>query len=290
MICKLLLTVLLTCSLPACVLHGENTKAFLESISSTEIQCLDRFFSAFFLNDDFSYTLFGDKPMSFSGIDKPNTSSETDPLSIGYRQVLDVFRKYRSKFLNKNYIFVLNEDSNGTFVYFINKSAFTNTIKTNIDIFVKEFGHNFNIAKFLEEVMKEEKFFLEIIHHHEGVLGILLGYGRRNSMLFQRKADLLGRCWAYETQVKPNRAMTFDTVSIEKEIAYLDSKLGCFSEEHEYNGDLPVAPLGFAADIQHFETKRLKKKYQSTQKKINKIFSKRKPLIAILEILMDCNQ
>lgn len=272
------------------------SKPGFEFINAADKKYLELFFRIFFLNDDFSYTLFGDKPMSFSGIPKQSLepshliqclSDISGSLSMG--KAAEIFKKYR-KIINPKYIFVFNENSEDVFIYFINKESFLKSIDENIDIFIKELGEDFTPIAFLDEVLKEKRPLLEIIHHHEGILGILLGYGRHNALLFQQKADILGRCWGYGEVIKQGGvtySTTLDLDSKVKELEYLDNKLGFFSQENEYSELVPVAPLGFGADYGHPETKILKEKYTVLRKQINTAYSKANPFQVIWNMLID---
>ena len=230
--------------------------------------------------------------MSFSGLSYQNMPHEIHiPRSSPYlpiSQAFEIFKKWRNKFSNAEYIFVLNEDIYGAFIYFINTKAFFQVIEANIDVFLKELGEDFTATAFLQELQEEKRTVLEIIHHHEGILGILLGYGRHNSLLFQRRADILGRCWAYERSKyqENDPAKDFrDQLSIEKELNYLNNRLGNFSNESDYGSLIPISPLGFAADNEHSETKNLAKKYRSIREKINIAYNQKPPFEVIMMML-----
>ena len=283
-----ILSLLISLEHPISAQEISNEDMFLKSIPDRDKRYLERFFQVFFLEEDFSYTLFGDKPMSFSGLSHQNMPHEiyvprsSRHLPIG--QSFEIFKKLRNKFPNDEHIFVLNEDKDGIFIYFINTKAFLQVIEANIDVFLKELGENFTASAFLQELQEEKRPVLEIIHHHEGILGILLGYGRHNSLLFQRKADILGRCWAYEHNEHQANDLSKD---IEEELHYLDSRLGSFSNENDYNSLIPIPPLGFAADKEHPETKNLAKKYRSIREKINIAYSQEPPFEVIMRMLVN---
>lgn len=234
--------------------------------------------------------------MSFSGLEKKKSNAfesvaSLSPTSgtLSLWNSFSVFSRYR-KNINKRYCFVINEDKDSVSIYFLDKENFLKTIENNIDLFLKELGEDFTAVKFLEEIIEEKASFLDAIHHHEGILGILLGYGRHNSMLFQRKADILGRCWAYGDDVKQESDIlttSFGFNSQEEELSYLDEKLGSFSEESEYAPLMPVAPLNFAADNNHLETQKLKHKYRSVRKLINEAYTKSSPIDVIIDKLFD---
>lgn len=264
-------------------------------IDTKEHSYLELFLRTFFLEDDFSYTLFGEKPMSFSGVIK----NSLDPIENIYHLLpncsaqlflwksAETFKVYR-EYLDQNYLCIFNENPKGTFIYFIHKKAFLKTIETNIDVFLKELGEDFTPSSFLSEILEEKKPLLEIIHYHEGILGILLGYGRHNSLLFQKKADILGRCWGYDQDIKQNAALylcTTDRSSAIGELEYVDNKLKFFSEECEYCPLIPVSPLCFGADNAHPETKKLKEKYSLLHKKINEAYTKFNPFEVMLKML-----
>ena len=125
----------------------------------------------------------------------------------------------------------------------------------------------------MNQIEKEKKF-SPVIKDNQMLWGILLGYGVHNAKLYYKR-DKLEQFINSEIlpkipEKKPIPTKNFS--SIEEEYEYLNSKLQLFGE-HIYS-PLLVRTLHFVADLEHSETKTLKKKYRDLRGKISAIYAK----------------
>lgn len=203
-----------------------------------------------------------------------------------------IFKNFIRNHSSSNYTFIFNErpSHEGVAIYFINNPIFQSTVRENIDVFKKELGDSITAEGLLNAIESQEKPLMELIHFHEGILGILLGYGRHNALLFQKKSDILGRCWGYGKLPPP--AFFYlphhsgDFASFEAELEYLDNKLDGFSNYSDYDYFLSIIPpLGFCADKSNEETIILEKKYAKTRAHISKMYTQQFFVKAILDQL-----
>lgn len=119
-----------------------------------------------------------------------------------------------------------------------------------------------NIPKRDQEIL--EDIFNDVLNKHNGLLGLLFGYGKNNSLKFQKE---------YRTK-KMN--------ALFKNKTYIRSKkLKAFHEQSRnlYLIDLPR----FAADLDYSESKDLYKSYEKTRIYLTKAYKKRNFLKITLE-------
>jgi hypothetical protein len=158
----------------------------------------------------------------------------------------------------------------------INKRAFLKTIEENIDDFKKVLGVDITPQKILDNCLKANDIFKDVLESHHGLYGILLGYGRHNAQLFNRLAEIEG------TRSRDKFSLTKKTLSpsegfstIDEEYHYLKEKLLPFDEflGDNFNPLFMLLPA-FMADHTHPETQRLKTEYRQQYKNIIERYKK----------------
>ncbi len=146
MIYKFIIYFVLLVAIPFHLPGSLNVRSILNTIPQDEQESLKILFYELFNENNFSYTLFGDKAMSLTGyfitsIDCNGMPSEED---ISFWNKWDVWKKYAHAFPTTKYLLIEEpREKNGTKqVYFINKKSFVKTVDKNIKIFKKELGRN----------------------------------------------------------------------------------------------------------------------------------------------------
>jgi len=165
----------------------------LQKIPFEDKQKLEKFFDYLMHNSMIGYSLCGEKP----------TSMETFPVLAkiplqyaikifvkhpGYSIVwngIESWQSYSHLFLSKNFVFRFVPAYNT--IVLINKMAALKIIKDNLDLFQKYSYTNQTAAEFLEELCypKDKDY---MICYDTTLLGILLGYGRNNSLAFAKRS------------------------------------------------------------------------------------------------------
>jgi len=192
-ICKIAITIF-------CLHSGLSMaldKVYLDLLSSipTEDRArLEFLFYRIFNNDHGAYTLFCDKPVSLSGHFK--ISPWENIIELGLRGSDDevfgkewkTWEKYRNLFKIKGYILVKeNSKLTGiTNIIFINKNEFIKYVKNNSSLFERILGHPFNPEEVLKNIEDGKITFVDSIENNEVLWGVLLGYGKHNSILYSR--------------------------------------------------------------------------------------------------------
>lgn len=154
--------------------------------------------------DYFAGTLFGKKPLTFQEFhDNPWNLSSYAMVNPYYYFYLDdswqTWLKYRELFPSKHFIFTKISSQKGgyEFLILINKTAFRDMFNANHDLFEQALGPNVTVEKIFRDFDDQQKGFFQILNNHEGLVGLVLGYGREGSM--QVHYD-----WALKLQILRN--------------------------------------------------------------------------------------
>lgn len=181
-------------------LHSEVTdreciQASLKRMPDFDRQRLSNFLEELVVNHQFGYTIFGDKPASFAGyfFDLPREVSFLKRSYLILQRGKHVWQKYGSTFQLKNFIFKFQTDydKGWTCIYLINKKNFSIIVNEHIDLFRQILGQNVTDQSLLEEISKDDTKIEDILIHNEALKGIILGYGIKNSFLFQRREEII---------------------------------------------------------------------------------------------------
>ncbi len=262
------------------VVRAQDIKNILSQLSECDKQDLNDLFHVLMDDDQFSYTLFGDKPVSLSGdyIITPD-EDKLSGISSGeiFWQKWAVWKRNQERFSISHYLFIEEpaynrRDSTMVFIFFINKKAFMETVNKNIQAFRDVLGYNVAASELLEK-MKKENAFMSLLKDNEMLLGILLGYGENNAKLYARRMSLrkfiTGKTLSILPEEKPLPSKDFS--SIEEEEDFLNHQLRPFAS---YNCEPSIiSPVQFAADLNHKETQLLQKKYSTLRNKISLLYA-----------------
>ena len=165
----------------------------------------------YLFTEGFAYSLFGEKPITlscyyiFKFYDKNNKKfypfyqiaysfyNAYYPKNIKLKNSWDTWKKYKSLFSNSNFIFLEEPNSNSMTmnIIIINKKAFIETLNINKDTFEKVLKIPIDPKKILDQIINGKMLCRDIIKNHEALLGILLGYGNKNSWDFYERKQIL---------------------------------------------------------------------------------------------------
>ncbi len=258
---------------------AQNIQDILDKIPREDRKALEYIFYRLMKSDNFSYTLFGDKPVSLSG---DFTLTPCGNILTGHRcggvfwKNWKIWERYQNKFKIKDYLFIKEPSlncPNVVNVVFINKKCFVEKVNQHIDIFRNKLSNDLTGENLLVQIEKNQKF-SPIIKNDEMLWGILLGYGLHNAKLYCKREKLEQFISIEDFPKIPEKKPipTENFSSIEEECEYLNSKLRPFGERHY----LPLISnsIFFVADPEHAETKALEKKYRELRGRISAIYAK----------------
>lgn len=161
---------------------------------------LECFFKELVFEDGFAYTLFFDKPVCLSGYLNQPSKLIKAPNSLNFAKGWRFWKKYENLFPHPNFIFIeeslknneLSEFENKTgekiqmrAIYIINKRQLQKLIVQHINLFTKELGPSFQLEEFMQQITSGGSL-LDAIHHHEGLLGLILGYGKESAIAYDQ--------------------------------------------------------------------------------------------------------
>lgn len=247
-----------------------------ETLSFEEQDELKILFHNLFAEHELGYTLFGDKPMSFcfppTSVLSISTQEHVFKIytrgSLPLFNALKAWNKVQSLKKNENFILIVNE-KNGfpESVFLINKSRFLFVVNENIDAFRKIYGYEITAESFLKDLNDKIIGPRELFQQHL-LLGILLGYGRHNAELFQRREMLLSGKKQAPFLIFQKPGARFST--IEEELYFLDRHLQPIYTNNSTL--LLVKPVNFVGDFQRLETHLLQAQYKFLHKELTALF------------------
>src|ERR1700722_15546951 len=262
------------CIIPLCVFLFSlaSIKADIGKIPEKDFTKIKSFFAHLIHQHDFAYAIFGSKPMSLADIclrvlNLPIYQQlKIKFLLINIKNNLNTWYKYKDRFNLKDFVLLDKEEDlcRSVVIVLINKKNMLSVLKEHKEIFKQELGDTFTPESFLEKIETRELSLAKSINHHYGLLGIMLGYGARNAMLFQERLNVLK-----EMEKSKSRLSLRD--DLEQKLLELDSQCQEFREFEEFP---LVRPLYFRADLSHPETIELKKRYENDRQKIAELMQK----------------
>jgi hypothetical protein len=267
-----------------CEVHTINTLNIINSIPDKDRKEIKLLFQDLFKLHTFAYSLYGDKPITYCDLSLDDTS----PYSLGIcsidqycKDVLEVYsepirllqarwkiwKKYSWHFPIKKYLFFEKSIGEKTLIFFINRESFKKVVKQNIQLFKDMIGTNVSAEGLLSQFQEEHLNIFDILQNNESLLGILLGFGKHNAMLFQQREDLL------EQVEKAKKSGIYKLEFLQNKLNLTNSKLKLL-HEYDFNIIASINRVMFLADPEHLETIQLRNKYDKLNEKINEIYSK----------------
>lgn len=268
-------------SICAWMVYVIHAHASLEQISPNDQVVLTEFFRK--LLCPFAYTLFGDKPVSTEcfEINKESPDILRRPSYEGYR----TWKKYVHLFPSKNYLFLFYEDIEDNYceITLVNKQAVREAFEQNREKFIDVLGPKMDAEKLLDMIVQKKSLWKTPFRYREDLIGILLGFGKINAELFQKRNEILGKGPVIKkkrTEPSPGYA------SIDEELEALNTTL----RVSNFTGKASLKYInlpGFVKDCNHPETQALIRKYKAQRKNITKRYSKGNILEVTLQQLKD---
>lgn len=271
------------------VARAQDITNIFSGLSAYDKQELNDLFHVLMDDDQFIYTLFGDKPVSLSG-DYVITPYEFLLSGISSSQIFwkkwAVWKRNQERFCISRYFFIEEPaynrgDNTMFFIFFINKKSFIEAVNQNIQAFRDVLESDITAVQLLEK-MENEHAFMNLLKDNEMLLGILLGYGEHNAKLYARRTTLrkfiTGKTSPTLPTERPLPSKGF--ASIEEEEKFLNEQLRPFAPCDCEPGS--IAPVQFAADLNHKETQFLQKKYSNLRDRVSLLYAKNKNFLEII--------
>lgn len=165
----------------------------LDFSSEFEERVLENFFMKLVHSTTAGYALYGEKPVYFNSycnesLAWPGTNAHRDIVEV--REVMDIYNNFfNHEAEHLLYVPPQPHEAGGVEILLINKKALVNVVHTNLALFQSRFGINFD-AKQLLTTIYTQKTISALFKGCPALLGIMLGYGTKNSLLYERAAFL----------------------------------------------------------------------------------------------------
>ena len=231
----------------------------LRSIPLEDRLILDSFFRILLFKGGFAYALLGDKPMSGEYYLFECTSLQDDCMiryNLSRRNILlrngwNIWQKYSYLFPSKSIIIQHVIKGENGFLNFINKRNVETLFENHKSDFISKYGPSITAKKIVKMCLDETNIGGINYENCHDIVGMLYGFGRHNSFLYQQRDNL------EELSIKNNVA----------ELLNLNCTLQLFLDTHPSSLQLLSLPR-FVADLSHPETIAIKKKYEKQRKEI----------------------
>lgn len=274
---KIIWLIWILCIFCHCYLPGnQNIQEVLNRIPIEDREALHGLFRSLFNGEHFSYTLFGDKPMSL-GFYSTTLFDEDEIFSqkaLRFRKKWEIWKKYAHLFPMQHYLLIENPSNRKGIIdiYFINKNLFINLVNRHLESFQNVFGSKITGTVLLQEIEKNSRL-LSNFDTNQTLLGILLGYGEHNARLYDKRDQISFFVWKKEFPKIPIKIAT--------------PSEGFSSLQEEFNAYFPIltifgdlgysplliSPVHFVADHSHPETGKLQEKYRKMRGDISAIYA-----------------
>lgn len=234
-----------------------------------DVKHLEYLFRELIVYNSAGYTLLGKKPVSFECFTKPRFEWDLSylwhtfcPPNLKKYRAWKTWQKYEHLF-NRGDILIWSEPSpwikNGELIVVASKKQIEQVLQENQEDFIAFTDH------------KPKALFSKVLHSHEELLGILLGYGRTNGLLFHEHTHAL---------LKPIFSEEISQLFKSKK-ASLNFTFGWPNVEMDEILSFP----NFMANLEEEETQMLKENYLQTRKTILDYYAKKDFLEATLYLV-----
>jgi len=271
--------------LPDFLYCNNSTKHSLRTIPSNELDQIKLLFEKIFKNEPFAHTLFFDKPISFSSslsdhytanqaLTHMNIDEYAEHILSGYEpsQIFvkqwAIWEKNKGLFKMSKYLFFKTKVGEIDVVLLVNKQSFESTFNKHLALFQKVLNKPVTAEDLLNEIKKENSDLWDILNHHHGLLGILLGFGKHNAMVFKLRETLEHKLAKISCITLPEYHQ-----DLKNRIEILWNTLKPLDANNDINLTLPYR-ICFVGDHNHLETAMLEQLYRNNNRKLSEIFSK----------------
>jgi len=266
--------VLLSCSF--------SVQERLRTIPLNDLRDITVLFRTLYFRNGFAYTCFGDKAISYHCF---NLNEKADRLDHVSPIPLNIWKKYAHLFPMHDFVFLFsdNEEEHLSEVTLINKQAFKKIFDEYRQEFITLFDSQIDDEALLNFLIEKGSLWNTPLKNREDLIGILLGFGKINAQLYQRKVEILGNKKSVSRLQKIRLSPSKEYQTLDEELSYLKAHLKIASDENLLLHAISLP--SFAADREQAETQRLLKKYREQRSDFSKKYAKGDLLEITLEQL-----
>jgi hypothetical protein len=269
--------------------QGQGLEDYFYNISNEDKKDIEVLFTSLFKIQPFAYTVYFDKPMSFSEISLNSNpySSPLESLSYlffedelkfimfpyapskrAYRKGWQTLEKYQKFFNHEKFLFIYRKFNGYGKIFLINRKKFKEIAMKHIHLFKKILGENFSPELLLKQIEQPNADIKELLNHNQTLLGILLGFGKHNAQLFELREQLYAKLDSLDYLKDYRKGF-----EIQQKIDQLWETLQCRNEYYKYDSITVSNLVAYACDRDHPESIELDEKYEKQGAEINKILN-----------------
>ncbi len=275
-----------------------NENFVFDSISKEDKEDIETIFTRLFKLGPFAYTVYFDKPMSFSEaiIDPVPLEEELSVIRIDecvrslmlyyfppkclLKKSWKALEKYQSYFNNEKYLLINRKFNGNEMIFIINKPIFKETIQNHITTFKRVLGEKFSAELLLEQIEKPNADIRKLLKNNHALLGILLGFGNHNSELYENREQL------YRKKYLLNCVKDYKKIlKIQKQIDDLWRILQVRNDYYTYTL-VTRHQVAYACDRNHPESLQLEEKYEKQARQVDVILNEKEWVENIMLKLM----
>lgn len=175
-------------------------------ITSREGLVLEKIFQTLIASSEGGYVIFGKKPMCIHGFktqDFFSGENENHHASVCLKEGAEVLKKLLPLQAKNNIVInVYNQPDtlvkNMIHVLIVNKNLFLKVVEDNLSLFQYVLGPDVTPEKLLEKLLDPNESFNFVLKNDKALIGILLGYGVKNSLYVSRIENLEESLYALE--------------------------------------------------------------------------------------------
>lgn len=273
-------------------LRNQRINQKLQSIPLEERFFLETFFRTLISVDNGSYVLFGDKPSSLMVYEENryhDHSLSDFPCSLGFspqKRGFETWQKYQHLFPSKTYSILKIEScfsKTMSAVFFIHKRRLLNILSKHFIDFQRKFPQFASASSLLQSMLTDPSVLREICNKYDVLLGIILGFGKENAALFERKMQIEAFLFpqkGHSLELNPHRLLSrpvprsgFST--LEEELNAIEMKSDGVIENVGHPGiswHLHY-PLGFLVDTEKTDLHQLRTHLRQSLVKANAAYN-----------------
>src|SRR5207248_214704 len=103
----------------------------------------------------------------------------------------ELWNKYLPSFNIKNFMFKSERTEDSNVIFLVNKNNFIKVVNEHIIEFRKILGENITAENLFLQIIDNRNSIWQILKEDHCLLGILFGYGYKNSQMFKRREEIV---------------------------------------------------------------------------------------------------
>ena len=198
--------------LPLCSTEIDKNEQIVCPLSDRLI--LENFFRDLFSNSCAGYVIYGSKPVYLSNVRSEQSACIGTKRHKDITEIWEVLSIWKGLHLGKNqtdYLLHISDSSTNPLsveneFLLINRQAFLEAVNKNLLLFQYKFGVNVTAQALLNRLLDPKENISSLFKGNTALLGIILGYGTKNALTYERGTSIIKPALANELLPPPYRS------------------------------------------------------------------------------------